>query len=134
MNISAAFLPLSKARRDHAENVQMKQNQLNYTRGRGFESIKKKRKKRVENELKILFGGSAEVVGRRSAGDTPTKGFPLSGSPLLTSLNLSTATWQSFKILFSLSLWTSFTRLITSDFVSYEFLFLSRRQCLSTCW
>ena len=104
MNISAAFLPLSKARRDHAENVQMKQNQLNYTRGRGFESIKKKRKKRVENELKILFGGSAEVVGRRSAGDTPTKGFPLSGSPLLTSLNLSTATWQSFKILFSLSL------------------------------
>ena len=68
MSIPAAFLPLSKARRDHAENVQMKQNQLNYTRGRGFESIKKKRKKRVENELKILFGGSAEVVGRRSAG------------------------------------------------------------------
>ena len=86
MNISAAFLPLSKARRDHAENVQMKQNQLNYTRGRGFESIKKKRKKRVENELKILFGGSAEVVGRRSAGDTPTKA---SRSPVLPFLRRS---------------------------------------------
>ena len=32
------------------------------------------------------------------------KGFPLSGSPLLTSLNLSTATWQSLKIPPSLSL------------------------------
>ena len=68
MSIPAAFLPLSKARRDHAENVQMKHNQLNYTRGRGFESIKKKRKKkRGENELKILFGGSAEDAGRRIA-------------------------------------------------------------------
>ena len=70
MSIPAAFLPLSKARRDHAENVQMKHNQLNYTRGRGLGSIKKekKRKEEEEDELKILFGGSAEVVGRRSAG------------------------------------------------------------------